>query len=138
MPIPRSFFAAVVVVILLAIPVGSYAQSSSPDEDGCFATADNCVTGRTEWGTGMNSDRYYLRLTNNCSARVYVRACMRMANGSPRCGAFGINPGETHNFNWNNAHESGDVTWTWIGSVRGSSDWVCAGKVPGWSENPDF
>lgn len=126
------------VLLMLMVPVIAFGQRSSPDEDGCYATARDCVVGRTEWGTGMNSDRYYLRVTNNCSGRVYVRACMLMATGQPRCGAFSLRPGETHNFNWNNAHDSGRVEWRWTGSLQPSKDWVCAGKVAGFSDDPDF
>lgn len=108
------------------------------DDAGCFETRPNCVVGRTEWGTGRNSDRLYLRLTNRCGARVYVRACMRMANGSDRCGAFGINPGQTHNFNWTGADERGLTEWRWVGSVRAQSDWVCAGRVSNFTADPRY
>lgn len=127
-----------VLVMMIAVSMFAFAQASNQDADGCYGTASGCLVGRTEWGTGMNSNRYFLRLTNNCGGRVYVRACMLMANGEDLCGQFAISAGATYNYNSIGADSRGLVSWQWIGSAQSSKDWVCALRVSGWTDRPRY
>ena len=127
-----------VLGLVVAVAMVALAQSSNQDADGCSRTDSGCLVGRTEWGSGMNSNYYFLRLTNNCGRRVFVRACMLMADGQDRCGAFAINAGGTYNFNHVGVDRRGLVYWQWVGSAQSSKDWVCALRVTGWNDPPRY
>lgn len=115
------------LVATLGLPVA--APVAAQDADGCY-DASGCLSATSKWsGSTLNT-----KVTNNCNGGVYVRVCTRRAQGKPDCGASHIGGNRSYGFSGYNAHSSGDVRWTWVGSMRSSKDWVCSGKVNGFND----
>ncbi|MET4102315.1 hypothetical protein ABIE58_001745 [Roseovarius sp. MBR-78] len=99
------------------------------DSDGCFATANKCVSITSKWKDGA----FISYFTNNCSGRVYARYCNEREAGRHDCGATGIRQGKRHS--WRTGSDAtGRVNIYWVGSLHSSKDWVCSGKVEGWRD----
>lgn len=105
----------------------------SADKDSCYVTVGDCVSVREKW---MSDGEFRLQITNNCGGRIYYKYCFEKKNRNyPSCGASGLRRGES---SWPavTSTYNGTGRWRieWVGSLRQSSDWVCAGKVPDWGD----
>jgi len=104
-------------------------QAASVDKDGCFKTPRNCVAMSSKW----KKKRFISYYTNNCGARIYIRFCNKRAGKTPDCGASGLKAGKRKA--WHTSRNATSQYYAnWVGSVKGSKDWVCSGKVRGWKD----
>lgn len=130
---------AQIVSLALFVMAGlSWGQSPDhADEDGCWATPAGCVHTESEW-RGTN---FRWRGTNNCGGRIYIQFCNEAPGLSAEgdCGASGLRAGQRKTWTTNGGHNpTGRSFWGWIGSNRPGMDWVCANKVQGWNDPPDY
>ena len=128
------------VVLLVGFVMAGVSWAQSPDhadEDGCWAPPSGCLVIDSEWRGG----RFRSMGTNNCGGRIYVKFCNQAPGLGSKgdCGADGIRAGNTKSWSTSEGHApTGSTYWRWVGSNKLSSDWVCAGKVNGWYDPPDY
>lgn len=127
---------AAAVVIFQPTSVVEAQQQLVGDEDGCWSGrssgGQHClVQSDSKWG---DDDYLTVTYTNRCSDRLYVRFCNQRKDGSWDCGVDGIRPGSQKK--WSTYKASGRTHANYTGSTKPMQDWVCAGKVPGWSDGP--
>jgi len=101
-------------------------SSFSADDDGCWSgkhSSGSCL----EYFTYVKNKKTYFELTDVCDQRLY----MSWSAGS-KGGADSLKAGQTKKkYEYiTGAYNSAKAT----GSNRPSKDWVCAGKVLGWSD----
>jgi hypothetical protein len=58
--------------------------------------------------------------------------CNDKKNGTKDCGSTGLKGGKTTK--WSTYNATGEYNWKFVGVVKSSKDWVCAGKVSGWHD----
>lgn len=110
------------------------------DEDTCYrlSTADveSGIEYVSEWR--QNGD-LMVTIRNNTGGRIYVSLRVEAPalgfDGIDRAGS-GIAPGDAWRRRTFAAHKpTGRIHWRAYGALRGSMDWVCAGKLP-WFNDP--
>lgn len=119
---------SIMAAIGLAVSIFGGAAAAQ-DSDGCYE-ASECATSELEW----SGSTLIARVRNGCSEGIYVRLCILKDDGREDCGASHVAGGRTESFHTYNAHTSGQVNYRWVGSMFGSKDWVCSGKVSGWHD----
>lgn len=116
-----------IISIFLGLCVGSISfLTFAEDEDGCWSgrhSTGPCL----EYSTYVKNSKTYFKLRNVCDQRLY----MTWSAGS-KGGADSLRGGKTKKkYEYiTGAYTSAKA----IGSNRPSKDWVCAGKVDGWSD----
>lgn len=118
------------IVAAAAVFATTVMPANAQDSDGCF-DASGCITSTSKW----SGSTLVTTIHNSCGNGVYVRVCTRRNKGNPDCGASHVNARGKYTFTGYNAHSSGDVRYTWIGSKYASKDWVCSGKVDGFNDS---
>lgn len=73
-----------------------------------------------------SSGEFKVIYTNNCQARVYISHSIQRKDGSWDTGADGLRPGAKTT--WWNSDSTGQHSFTFTGSTKSDSDWVCAGR----------
>lgn len=76
------------------------------------ADADHCVVLDDRWGERCGStDSLQIRVTNQCSQRVYVKMCLQKKDGRWSCGSdSSMDPGDT-NRGFYTCHATGNYRW---------------------------
>ena len=100
----------------------------APDKDGCYIpvrTYPLCVAAEGKWSKG-SSGEYKVRYTNNCGARIYLSTSIQRKDGTWDTGADGLRSGATTT--WWTGDSTGQNAFTFTGSTKTESDWVCAGR----------
>jgi len=113
--------------------------SSSVDKNGCWdgmvpftqGTGSCLYKVSTSW---PDKTKFRVKWGNRCGHRMYIKFCNERTDKSWDCGASGIGPNKTHS--WSTYNATGRHTVTAVGSVKGSSDWTCAGKITDWNNDP--
>lgn len=116
-----------------AATVADRAAAQTADRNGCYTPPRQCVRGEVLWLEGGRL--LTARMTNNCPGRIYIKFCNLRRNGTQDCGADGLAPGRTKAWSTYNAVRPARSGYRYTGSLRGGSDWVCAGRVPGWNND---
>ncbi len=115
------------VIVAVLLSANQSVQAASADKDGCFKPRKQCVATTSKW----KKKQFISYYTNNCGARIYIRFCNKRAGKSPDCGASGLKAGKRKS--WvTSRNATGRFYANWTGSLKGSKDWVCSGKVRGW------
>lgn len=122
----RSLLAAAIATLAFH----GHASAQNADRNGCYNPARQCVRGEVQWLEGGRL--LSARMTNNCPGRIYIRFCNLRRNGTQDCGADGLAPGRTKVWSTYNAVRPARSGYRYTGSLKGGSDFICAGKVPGW------
>ena len=99
-----------------------------PDEDGCIDAIGWCSTSPTIEQRGTTT---FLRFKNTCPFRVYGTFINGRVDGSKDSGADGVPAGGTHT--WTTERGSGRGYIRIVGSVKPSADWVCSGRMNGFT-----
>ena len=120
---------AVITVFSLASFANSYQVNA--DEDSCWNPPKWCLESSSRWSK-YDKGKLIVTYHNVCQHRMYLRMCNTRVDGSEDCGASGISAGKKKN--WSTYKSDGKYTYKWVGSIKGSKDWVCAGKVSGWND----
>jgi hypothetical protein len=125
-----SFCAAAAVVTTAA----SAGYRDSVDADGCWDARDQyggkCLIGDTEW----NGERFTLILQNKCAQRVYARFCNQKARSSYHdCGSSGVQGYGTKRWT-TSSNATGRSQWRSVGATNPNKDYVCGGKIRGWTD----
>ena len=115
--------------------------STRPSPQTVAATRDNqcwsvpepphssCVTARS-W---ERDGDVFISATNQCSRRVYSRACGGRLSGPDFCAVRGLLPGATWSHQvYANWQPTGSYHVEWVGSEKPIEDWVCANEA-GWA-----
>jgi len=103
------------------------------DEDGCYRPSNYCISVES---SSWKGNRFTVKYRNNCNSRIYMRFCNERTGGrSADCGASGITPQGTKSWWTTKQNATGRYSYTFTGSTKGSSDWVCSGKVSGWKDD---
>ncbi|WP_373490872.1 hypothetical protein [Parasphingorhabdus sp.] len=123
--------------VLKMVLIASVAGMSSDiaiaqsNDSGCWSgktsNGSNCVVS----SASRKGERFIVTYTNQCSERVYVRACSARIGQSPDCGSRGI--AARGQWNWSSFQATGRYRYGVIGSSVASQDWVCSGKVSNWN-----
>lgn len=100
------------------------ALSATPDEDGCYIPAHDCIEGATHFNKNLEQTVGTYR--NRCDKRIYLTMCLQRKNGASDCGADGISAGGSSSY-WT-TQGTGKTFWSAVGSVIWQNDWVCSGK----------
>lgn len=123
--------------IWFTMGVSSAQSPENADEDGCWRPNLICLVIKSEW----KKSEFRSSGTNKCGGRIYARFCNEAPGLSliGDCGASAIPAGHTKKWSTPEGLKPTGLThWTWIGSNILSKDWVCAFKVIGWNDPPDY
>ena len=120
---------AVFTIFSLASLANSYQVNA--DEDSCWNPPKWCLKSSFRWSK-YDKGKLIVTYHNVCQHHMYLRMCNTRIDGSEDCGASSISAGKKKN--WSTYKFDGKYTYKWVGSIKGSKDWVCAGKVLGWSD----
>lgn len=122
-------FAVLLSLFLFAPVVNANSYRVNADKDSCWRPPSWCVkVEKTRW----RGDNFRVTYRNVCQHRVYIRYCNQYKTGKWSCGATGIGGGRASG--WDTYKANGRYQYRFIGVLKGSKDWVCAGKVRNWHE----
>jgi len=92
---------------------------------GCLVTEEDKFKG----------DIYSVKYSNRCERRIFAKYCNLISGDKMDCGASGIAPGKTKV--WSTKNGSGQHRQIYVGSLKGSEDFVCANEISGWHQFPN-
>lgn len=131
----RSITSSLIFTVAIALMTLPSVQAHAQDADGCWSGetiyGQSCLVQESARWDGTKLIVVY---RNQCERRLYGRFCNQYTDGTWNCGASGVAGGATKTwYTYNaNGHSSAIAT----GSINGTSDWVCAGKVSNWHDEP--
>ena len=116
-------------VVLLSLPVAAR-------EDHCWEVPPDCVFTEARWDKG----NLWVITKNACTGRLYIQVCSEVTKaswGKSLCETNGVLPeGVTRQKVQKAFGPTGRYDVKWVGSNRVFEDWVCVGKVKGFSDDP--
>ena len=133
----RITYLALCLAALTASATSLHARGpETADEDSCYRTIPDCLATQSAL---KDDSEFLLKITNQCGGGVYLRYCLERTDKVPHCGSTGLGAGKSTWPAVTSTHNgTGRFHLQWVGVLRGSMAWVCAGKVPTWQDPPTF
>lgn len=108
---------------------------NSVDEKGCWDAKYNGHASCAYQISGELKDgKAIVKYGNKCNHRIYSTYCNEQSSGGWDCGSDGIRAGGTKR--WDTYGATGRTHIKSVGSVNPSKDWVCAGEIDDWNDDP--
>ena len=107
----------------------------SVDDKGCWDAKVNSYESCAYQISGeLKSGKAIVKYGNKCNHRIYSTYCNEYTNGKWDCGSDGIRAGGSKS--WSTYDASGRTHIKSVGSENPSQDWVCAGEISDWNDDP--
>lgn len=112
---------------LCVMVMSSSSAMAAADEDGCWS-GRSYMGSCASYVTWVDDDTTYIRISNNCTERLYVRWKV-----GTRSGTNGIKGGESSK---EYEYVTGFEPEVWaVGSNNWQNDWICHHRQGGWTSS---